>query len=198
MNTNYTRDQIAAALSDCKAAHLKQLCKDADITGRGSMLKADMVDVLASTYMLFQEQQGTISGLVVDVDFNKFAPNPSNETPSKKASPSMNKPSVSKSTDLVTRAQELVLDTMAHPQVADKSPEGIAKRVARHLNKEGFDVAQVKGFAKYFTSKAVIALLADPTIAATAATAAPEPVSLLDGEGQPQAEPVDSLDDTGT
>jgi len=38
---------------------------------------------------------------------------------------------------LLDRIQELTAETLAHPQVVNKSDEGIASRVARVLNKEG-------------------------------------------------------------
>jgi len=38
---------------------------------------------------------------------------------------------------LLTRIEELTAETLAHPQVTNKSEEGVASRVARILNKEG-------------------------------------------------------------
>jgi hypothetical protein len=52
------------------------------------------------------------------------------------------------------RALELADEALAHKKLKDKSPEGIASRVAQRLNREGYTLANARG---HFTGPQVLA-----------------------------------------
>ena len=64
-------------------------------------------------------------------------------------------------TELTVRIAELTTYALAHKFVKDKSPEGIASRVARALNREGYACVG----APYFTRFEVLALATPKAVA---------------------------------
>ena len=66
------------------------------------------------------------------------------------------------SVPLMVAVQALTDDTLAHPTVRDKSPDGVASRVARHLNSLGYAPPEGQPYWNAARVKALFGVQAAP------------------------------------